>query len=607
MMNIKKDKLKTFNPKDIYLSGWIKSQLETQMQGLTGALHTFWPDIKDSAWIGGTQDSWERVPYWLDGYLPLAYLLKDKKAIKVAEFYLENILKRQQEDGWIAPGSKQEREKYDVWGIFIILKTLLAYAKIKKSKRIYLAIYRALKALDEHINQYPLFEWAKMRWYECLFPIYAVYNIYKEQWLIDLAHKLHDQGFDFVHYYEHEFLTKKETVGNWNLITHIVNNVMAVKGYALYSQLTKSNKDKKISDMMLKKLNKYHGAVTGAVNGDECLSGLDPIQGSELCSIVELMFSLETLNQITGSPKYLAQLERLAFNALPSALTNDMWAHQYDNQVNAPFIKRNDVYPWTSNGPEANIYGLEPHFGCCTSNYHQGWPKFVNSAICYDNKGLFINSYLPISIKDRKYEISITSGYPFDLKNIIINIKTLKPIKLRLYKPDWATSFVINNVPNMEKSGYITLELNKGDNLIKVEMDASVKLEKRYKGNVSIVEGPLVYALKIKDKQIQINMDNPLRQLPHGDFEFHNEEDFAFRIEEFKYETILNNPSLEVSPFVNKQSYKTLMVEVRPVKYKIVGNYALIYPHTVTGELTQRAFEPIGIHKLHMGEIYKAR
>ena len=332
-----------------------------------------------------------------------------------------------------------------------ILKALLNYASINNSKETYHAIYKALKSLNEHLDKYPLFEWAKQRWYECLIPIYVIYDMYKEDWLISLAYKLHDQGFDFVSYYKNNFLKVKETVGNWNLITHIVNNVMAVKGYALYSKLTKSKKDIANSNFLLKTMNKYHGAVTGAVNGDECFSGKSPIQGSELCSIVELMYSLEHMINITGDAKYIEQLERLAYNALPNALTNDMWAHQYDNQVNAPFIKRNDVHPWTSNGPEANIYGLEPHFGCCTSNFHQGWPKFVNSLIEYDNKGLIINSYAPTNINTRKYEIDVNSYYPFDTKNIEINISTTKDIVLRLYKPSWAKQFKINNELNLDK------------------------------------------------------------------------------------------------------------------------------------------------------------
>ena len=122
---LKNYKLNQFNSKYIEPKGWIRHQLEVQLNGLTGHLHEFWPDIKDSAWIGGTAEGWERVPYWLDGYVPLAYLLKDKKAIKVADFYISNILARQQEDGWLAPGKVEDRKDYDAWGIFIILKVLI--------------------------------------------------------------------------------------------------------------------------------------------------------------------------------------------------------------------------------------------------------------------------------------------------------------------------------------------------------------------------------------------------------------------------------------------------------------------------------------------------
>ena len=45
---------------------WLKQQLQTQTEGLGGHLHTFWPDIKDSQWRGGSAEGWERVPYWLD-------------------------------------------------------------------------------------------------------------------------------------------------------------------------------------------------------------------------------------------------------------------------------------------------------------------------------------------------------------------------------------------------------------------------------------------------------------------------------------------------------------------------------------------------------------
>jgi len=90
------------------------------------------------------------------------------------------------------------------------------------------------------------------------------------------------------------------------------------------------------------------------------------------------MFSLEQSLAIVGDSALGDRLERLAFNALPGTLTDDMWVHQYDqkpNQVECSLHRE----PWTTNGPESNLFGLEPNFGCCTGNFHQGWPKFAAS------------------------------------------------------------------------------------------------------------------------------------------------------------------------------------------------------------------------------------
>lgn len=61
--------------------GWLLDQLQRMRDGLTGHLDEIYPDVmgKRNGWLGGDGDGWERGPYWIDGLLPLAYILNDQQ------------------------------------------------------------------------------------------------------------------------------------------------------------------------------------------------------------------------------------------------------------------------------------------------------------------------------------------------------------------------------------------------------------------------------------------------------------------------------------------------------------------------------------------------
>ena len=61
-------------------TGWYRDLLNQQLHSLSGNLSRFWPDVRYAPWFGGNGTSQgnrmhERGPYWLNGALPLAYLL----------------------------------------------------------------------------------------------------------------------------------------------------------------------------------------------------------------------------------------------------------------------------------------------------------------------------------------------------------------------------------------------------------------------------------------------------------------------------------------------------------------------------------------------------
>ena len=133
--------------REIRPRGWLRRQLEIQAAGLCGNLDRVWPDIRDSRWVGGDRDGWKRVPYWLDGFIPLAYLLEDEELIGRAKRYVDAILSRQEPDGWLCPCAPEERRRYDMWALILIAKVLVLYADCSGDERIEEALSRALFVL----------------------------------------------------------------------------------------------------------------------------------------------------------------------------------------------------------------------------------------------------------------------------------------------------------------------------------------------------------------------------------------------------------------------------------------------------------------------------
>ena len=229
------NKCNFYTSKEIKPQGWLRRQLEIQAEGLSGNLHKIWPDIRDSAWIGGNHEGWERVPYWLDGFIPLAYLLEDESLIEDAKKYIDAIIDAQDSDGWICPCKKEKRAKYDTWAVQLIAKTLLVYYECSGDERIPQVIYRVLRNYYELLKsgEIKLFGWAKFRWFETFISLNFLWQKYGEDWIKDLAVIVKQQGFDYGTAVE----SWKKPRHIWVRKTHIVNIAMMLKCEAVSHSL----------------------------------------------------------------------------------------------------------------------------------------------------------------------------------------------------------------------------------------------------------------------------------------------------------------------------------------------------------------------------------
>lgn len=525
-------------------AGWLKDQLQTQADGLTGHLADFWPDVARSQWIGGDAEGWERGPYWLDGLIPLATLLDDARLTSLAAFWVDKILASQRPDGWLGPvHDTRFGYPYDPWPLFIVLKALTQQHEATGDARIVPAMARLLRKLDATLAERPLRSWGRYRWGDLLLSIHWLYERTGESWLFDLGARVQQQGYDWRAQFRSLPYWDKVHPIERDQSTHGVNVAMALKAYGVWSRQSGDPSDRDVPPRMLDLLDRYHGQATGLYACDEHLAGRSPAQGSELCAVVEAMYSLEVLLATLGAPSLGDRLERLAYNALPATLTPDMWAHQYDQQVNQVICHVSEERVWTSNGSESNVYGLQPNFPCCTANLHQGWPKYVAHLwMRTPDDGLAAVAYGPCAVRTCVRGVTVAIGveteYPFDgaIQVTVRPVETVRfPLHLRV--PTWADGARLvlpaGDVQTPAPGSFAIVDREwAGTTSLTLVLPLRIRAERRFNESVALSRGPLLLALQIGEDWRRINQwDQIGAPASAADWEVHPTTPWAYALD----------------------------------------------------------------------------
>ncbi|MFD2612476.1 beta-L-arabinofuranosidase domain-containing protein [Paenibacillus gansuensis] len=594
-------------------AGWLKDQLRIQADGLSGHLDEHWEDVGPrNGWIGGDGESWERGPYYIDGLLPLAYLLEDEHLIQKSTRWVEWSLNSQQENGLFGPVNLNTinveiTKDQDWWHYMIMLKVMIQHQEATGDERVIPFMTKFFRYVHGAIEQEPLVEWAEARGAEMLLCIFWLHKRTGEDFLLELADIVAKQTTDWTGVFaEFPFWNKVE---HWDHRTHVVNVAMGIKTPGTLYELTGDEQQREAVYNGIEKLMTYHGQAHGMFSGDEWLSGTNPSQGVELCAVVEYMFSMEQLIKTFGDGYFGDILEKTAFNALPAPISTDWTSHQYDQQVNqvvCNIARRN----W-SNNEEANLFGLEPNFGCCTSNMHQGWPKFAAHLWMADGRGLAAAAYAPCEVNARvgvsgtRAKLTVRTEYPFrELIEIAVGLERADTFPISLRVPGWARGAEIavngERVEAQAVKGFVRVEREwrDGDRIV-LTLPMEARTVARGNGAASVERGPLVYVLPIGENWILLEE----REKFH-DWEVYPASQWRYGLLEgadFEVETA----PLPHQPFAAAQSPVVLKTRGRLVRnWRMKGESADMPPLNPrpSGPEVELRLVPYGSAKLRIGE-----
>lgn len=515
---------------DVRPSGWLDEQLRRMADGMAGRLDELYTNVdEDNAWLGGRGDNWERGPYWADGLVPLAYLLEDEALIEKANRWVEWSLNSQQSDGYFGPPPNKEYKddppvKSDVffqtdnpgdwWPRMVIMKALRSYHEATGDDRVLELMTRYFRYQLDTLPQKPLGHWtwwAEMRGGENQQSIYWLYNRTGEDFLLELAPLVFEQTADWTG----GFLEEEEYPSK-----HGVNVAMAIKQPTINYLQAQKERFLRAPDEALRFLDEEHGQPQGMFSGDELLHGTVPTQGTEMCTVVELMYSLESLVRITGRVDYMDRLEKIAYNALPTQHRDDYMGRQYYQQPNQIRIDQGPRNFITGPSGERLFYGLTSGYPCCTTNMHQGWPKYVqNLWMASQDGGLAALLYGPCTLETtvadgQSVRIEEETGYPFDGEvRFAISTKTPVQFPLHLRIPEWVdgrASLQVNGTEQRQPGPGQVIQIGRrwadGDE-VRLRLPMAIEASRWHEDAASVERGPLVYAMPVDGEWRELGGD----------------------------------------------------------------------------------------------------
>lgn len=525
-------------------TGWLKAQMQNDLNGFVGNLDRLVPDLindpiyglgrlhanseakdlgnlKSGDAEGSDQYKWwnsETQSNWMDGYIRNAFLVQDPKAIEKSKHLVEQILKTQDADGYLGIYDKELRynfnsENGELWSKATLYRGLLAYYQATNDPKVWNALVRAVANV---MQNYPIntsspfssgdkFNGGVSHGLTFSDVLDTMYQITKEEKYTRYALFLYQ---DFSKTYQSEKDVQLENIlnPNYKLQSHGAHTFEHLR--PLIVAAYQNPEFQNALAIYLTRISKVT-TPTGGPIGDEWIAErtVDATHtGYEYCSIHELLASYTVLMQKNGDSKIGNEIETLFYNAAQGSRNPDHSCIAYlktDNSYEMLGTKNGEIEP----DRKQTRYKYSPAHQdvavCCNPNAGRISPYFIQSSWMKENNStlvatLLLPNIVQTEIADTKISIENKTDYPYE-NNFAFAIKLDKPTQftLKIRKPNWVTQ-VVTKEKFTENEGYITItrKFNTADK-VEISFDAKVEIVYDLNNEKYFKYGALFYANSI--------------------------------------------------------------------------------------------------------------
>ncbi|KAK0436044.1 uncharacterized protein EV420DRAFT_1623533 [Desarmillaria tabescens] len=573
---------------EVWPLGWLNDQLDVQTNGMAGHLHEFYNYVKDSDWISSFSsysNLKEAGSYWFNGMVPHGVLTSNSEIQAQAYQFLDYVLTHQETTGWLGPEAGNNCTRY-LWGRYPFFFGAIQMVEYNSSlmDRVVTAMHNFVPLANEMIRKGEGLEvWTNARWEDFVITLQWLYDYHpngNEDLLLDTMLQLKWSGMPWEEVFQVEW--------------HGVNVAEGMKALPATYRFTHNQSDLDLAS-----------------------TGWDLLFETELCTVMETMFSGSYLYQMIGDTKFLDRVERITYNALPGTLMGDMWARQYDQQQNQITSKNMTPDPFAVNSGYANVFGLEPYYLCCTVNHPQGYPKFItNSFLTTADQSSLVQAYLgPLKAstmlsRNNAVTISVDTLYPFsDMLSYIVTASKAFTFYVRI--SSWVVDGTIamnggSTEPMSPSNSLFAITIPSGTTKFVLNLPAEITTESRLHGAVALHRGPLHYALNVTFNKtiIKANTIEPRA----SDYEFEATSPWAYAIDPSTAQYVYASPADGVlpSPIFDKGSPPgSITVSACSIEWGLAGATFVNVPPTklrCIGSVETIVLKPYGSTKLRISE-----